>query len=79
MLLNFVFFQLNCVVLYYLDIVVLCAIYIFLLITSQLSCYERATMEMSIIYIYYTAFLCYPWHNNICDVAICYTCIYFAE
>ena len=26
-----------------------------------------------------TAFLCYPWHNNICDIVICYTCIYFAE
>ena len=26
-----------------------------------------------------TAFLCYPWRNNICDIVICYTCIYFAE
>ena len=25
---------------------------------------------------YGTAFLCYPWHKNICDIIICTTCIY---
>ena len=24
-------------------------------------------------------FLVHPWHNNICDIIICTTCIYFAE
>ena len=48
-----------------------------------ITCYEGFPVGKLHAFSHYSnnmnAFMCYPWHNNICDIIICTTCIYFAE